>query len=153
MRMLLCLTLGTLILASASVNAAGPGGLQVLEGYVHEPLQGIDSVVGKISKKDGLEIFYEIGSIPRPGGPAFGGQFSDRPQRMPKDQLRWYRETTVHGQPVHLAHGKNDALLVSFPLQGINFSTTVRTPDEMAQALLMILTYPNPVVEDEKAPR
>ncbi len=148
-----CLTLGTFLLG---VMSAGPalaadarlGGMRLLEGYEHQPLQGFDSIVGKISKKAGLQISYEIGSVPKPGAPRFGGQFSDRPKLTPKDQVRWYLEQTVNGQPVHLAYRKDNVLLVSFPQKGMNFSVTVRSADEMAEALLMILTYPDPIAGD-----
>jgi hypothetical protein len=148
-----CLTLGTFLLG---MMAAGPalaadarlGGMRLLAGYEHQPLQGFDSIVGKISKKAGLQISYEIGSLPRPGGLRLGGQFSDRPKLTQKDQVRWYLEQSVNGQPVHLAHRKDNVLLVSFPQKGMNFSVTVRSADEMAEALLMILTYPAPVAGD-----
>ena len=62
----------------------------------------------------------------------------------PKDKVRWYREQVVNNQPVHLAYRKDQVLLISYPLKGINLHVTVRTVDEMAEALLMILTYPGP---------
>jgi hypothetical protein len=124
------------------------GGMQLLPGYTHQKLQGFDSIVGKISKQNGLQISYEIGSLPRPGGIAFGGQFSDRARKTPKNQLRWYKEQIVNGQPVHLAHRKDGYLLVSFPKKGMNFTARVTSPEEMVDALLMILTYPNPVIKE-----
>jgi hypothetical protein len=123
------------------------GGLQLLAGYKHQPLQGIDSIVGRISKPGGLQITYEIGSIPKPGGLGFGGQFSDRPKRTPKNQLLWYKEQTVNGQPMHVAHRKDGYLLVSFPKKGVNFSVKVNTTADVAEVLLMVLTYPNPVAK------
>ncbi|MFQ5809126.1 MAG: hypothetical protein ACE5JM_05860 [Armatimonadota bacterium] len=150
MKQLVCLSLGTLALCLAVSGPllaadAPPGGIRLLPGYEHRPLQGFDSIVGEIRKGDGLQISYEIGGLPRPGGPALGGQFSDRPKLTPKDQVRWYREQTVNRQPVHLAYRKDGFLLVSFPQKGINFRVRVRSADEMAEALLMILTYPGPV--------
>jgi hypothetical protein len=90
-----CLSVGTIVFAMtatgpASADEARLGGMRLLEGYEHQPLQGFDSIVGKISKKGGLEISYEIGSVPKLGAPQFGGQFSDRPKLTPKDQVRWY---------------------------------------------------------------
>ena len=122
--------------------------MRLLPGYVHQPLQGFDSIVGKITKKDGLQINYEIGGIPKPGGLRLGGQFSDRPKLTPKNQVRWYREQIINGQPVHLAYRKDNFLLVSYPKKGINLSVKIRTADEMAEALLMILTYPNTDAND-----
>lgn len=153
MKRWLCLTLGTLLLGATVVSStlaadARLGGMRLLPGYVHQPLQGFDSIVGKITKKDGLQINYEIGGIPKPGGLRLGGQFSDRPKLTPKKQVRWYREQIVGGQPVHLAYRKDNILLVSYPKKGMNLSVKLHSADEMAEALLMILTYPNKVADD-----
>lgn len=138
-----------LLAGAVPAEAASPlEGMQLLPGYVHQPLQGIDSVVGRIVKKDGLTLTYEIGSLPQPGGLRLGGQFSDRPKQVPPARLRWYREQLVHGQPVHIAYLKDDSLMVSFPLKGMNIHTKVTSTSEMADALLMILTYPG--VKPEK---
>lgn len=153
MKRWLCLILGTLLLAATNAGStlaadARIGGMRLLPGYLHQPLQGFDSIVGKIAKKDGLQISYEIGSIPKPGGLSLGGQFSDRPKRTPKNLLRWYREQIVNGQPVHLAYRKDNILLVSYPKKGMNLSVKISSADEMAEALLMILTYPNTAIAD-----
>jgi hypothetical protein len=121
-----------------------PGGMRLLPGYTHKPLQGIDSVVGRIVKDDGWIISYEIGRVSKPGKPQMGGDFSDRAKLMPKTKVRWYREQTINGQPVHLALSKTDTLLVSFPAKGMNFHTTIRSSEQLVDAMLMILTYPQP---------
>src|SRR5262245_6481631 len=94
-------------------NAPAPGGIKLLPGYVHEKLQGIDSIVGRLVKKEGLTIQYEIGAVPKPGGPVFGGSFSDYPKNTPADQRLWYKEQTIGGRDVHLAMLKTKMLLVS----------------------------------------
>ncbi|MCH7729876.1 MAG: hypothetical protein IH991_25910 [Planctomycetes bacterium] len=148
-----CLTLGTflvgvMVTSPASAADARLGGMRLLVGYKHQPLQGFDSIVGKIEKEGGLRINYEIGHVPKPGAPRFGGSFSDRPKLTPKDKVRWYREQVVNGQAVHIAYRKDNVLMVSYPKKGMNFSVTIRSTDEMAEALLMILTYPDPVAGD-----
>ncbi len=129
------------------------GGMRLLPGYQHEKLQGIDSVVGRIVKKKGLTIMYEIGEIPQ-GGLRFGGSFLDRPKQTPKQQLKWYREQMVNGQPMHIAYLKNKSLLVSFPESikdhGINFHVdNVKSMKEMADVLLMLTTFPEAKVKKE----
>lgn len=123
------------------------GDTKLLPGYKHEKLQGIDSIVGKIINPKGLSIFYEIGAIPK-GQFRFGGSFTDRPKTTQKSQLRWYKEQKVLGQPVHIAYLKNGMLLVSYPEsipgKGINFSTKIQSPTDMADALIMLLTFPKP---------
>ncbi len=127
-----------------------PGAINLLPDYTHERKQGFDSIPGVISKgkKGGLQIYYDIGSIPKPGAPRFGGQFSDRAKAVPAAQRLWYKEQIVNGQPVHLAWTKQKRLLASYPKSGINFSVNVKTMEELADALLIILSYP----EAPKAP-
>ena len=130
---------------------AAPGGMQLLPGYTHKPLQGIDSIVGQIVKDDGWKISYEIGRVSKPGQPMTGGGFRDRPKLMPKAKVRWYRQQTVNGQPVHLALSKDDTLLVSFPDKGMNFHANIRSSEQLTDAMLMILTYPQPATAGTKA--
>ena len=150
------ITLGVLLLsatASSALSAADAriGGMRLLPGYAHTPLQGFDSIVGKVAKEGGLQISYDIGAIPKPGGLRFGGMFSDRPKNTPKDQVHWYHEQVVNGQPVHLAHRKDNYLIVSYPNKGVNFSVELKTAADMAEALLMILTYPDTAADDAAA--
>ncbi len=58
---------------------------------------------------------------------------------------------TVHGQPVHLAYRKDKILLISYPLKGVNFHVTIQSTDDFADALLRILTYPDPTAADAPA--
>lgn len=118
-----------------------PFGIKLLPGYVHEPKQGFDSVVGVISKKDGLTIMYEIGRVAKPSGLALGGDFSDRPKQLRPEQREWYKEQVLGGKQMHVAMAKDKSLFVSFPESGINFSVVTKSTDELAEALLMICTY------------
>jgi len=131
-----------------------PGGMKLLPGYTHRPLQGIDSVVGEIVKEGGLKISYEIGHVSKPGEPMVGGGFRDRPKLLPKAKVRWYREQTINSQPVHVAFSKDRMLLVSFPEKGMNFGAKIGSSEQFADAMLMIVTYPNEAVSgttDDKA--
>lgn len=119
------------------------GGMNLLPGYEYRPIQGIDSIVGEISKPNGLTISFEKGLVYASGEPRTGGAFLDRPQKLKNSrQIRWYREQIVNGQPVHLAYRNDDWLLVSFPQEGMNLAVVVRDASEMAEALLMIMTCP-----------
>lgn len=101
--LLSAMTVGPTMAADARID-----GMRLLPGFTHQPLQGFDSIGGKIGNKDGLQINYDIGGIPKPGGLRLGCQFSDRPKLTPKKLVRWYREQVVNQQPVHLAYRKDN---------------------------------------------
>jgi hypothetical protein len=117
-----------------------PGALQLLPGYTHVPKQGFDSVAGEISKKDGLTIQYEIGRVRKPGAFALGGDFSDRAAGL--RDAEWLKKQVVNGQTMNVAYSKDNMLYVSFPESGVNFHVKAKTPEEVAEVLLMLLTYP-----------
>lgn len=118
-----------------------PGGVQLLPGYSHRSLAGIDSRPGEIVKKDGLKIMYDIGAIPKPGAPRLGGSYSDWTKQVPEKDRRWYREQTINGQPVHLVYTKTRRLTVSYPKGGINFSCEAKNEADLVDALLITLSY------------
>ena len=120
------------------------GGMRLLPGYVHEPRRGRDSVVGRIAKPDGLALHYEIGRLPDPGRPRTGGEFTDNAERVAEADRRWYREQVVGGQPMHLVLTTADDLIATFPERGMSISGRVKNAEELADALLMIMTYPSP---------
>jgi hypothetical protein len=136
------------LVVALSTNALAarpvPGGIQLLPGYEHKPLQGFDSIVGVIEKQGGLQIHYDIGRITPPGQPEIGGDFRDAAERLGHDKTYgvWYKEQVVNGQPVHIACGKDHTLRVTFPQSGVNFSTKAETVEGVTEALLMLLTYP-----------
>ncbi len=145
-------SLCTIAACPAAAAEAPPGGIRLLPGYTHNPLQGIDSIVGELVKDGGLKISYEIGHVSKPGEPMVGGGFRDRPKLTPKEKLRWYREQTVNGQPVHVAFTKDNTLLVSFPNKGMNFRTMVRSSEDFADAMLMMMTCPGPAAAEATQP-
>lgn len=124
-----------------------PGGFQIhlLPGYAYEPLQGIDSIVGRIVKKEGLTIQFEMGRIPQ-GGFRLGGDYSDYTQSVPEQNRQWYKEQTIGGRKVHVVLSKDHRLTISTAskTEGINFTTTAKTADEVADVLLMVLSLTKP---------
>jgi hypothetical protein len=129
--------------AALAANGAEemPFQMALLSGYQHEPLQGIDSVVGKISKAGGLTIQYEIGRVVKPGQPRLGGDFTDYAERLPPEERQWLKTQQLPAGKVNLAYSKMDVLFASFPETGVNFNVTVKSAEELAEALLLILSY------------
>jgi hypothetical protein len=130
-------------------QTAPPGNLRLLEGYSIRRTLALDTMNATIEGKSGLRIEFEAG-------------FSEGPLVQPerKATYEWYREQVVDGHQVYLAlvggsanpkmRGKSTCrgrLEVSYPLvEGskyatANFSAVVRNPQDLADALLMILTF------------
>ena len=125
----------------------------MLPGYKCERWSGEDTSNGSIYREGGLYIEYEYG--PSEGQAA-------HPNKAGK--LIWCKEQTINQKLVRLALAKpgvgtlwkpkkqrgpklGDIFLVTFPLGGaesseaINFYAEIRNPEEIAEVLLMVLTY------------
>jgi hypothetical protein len=108
--------------------------MTLLPGYQHERLQGIDTSVGRIWKKDGLEIHYDIGRL--------AGNYAQSREKD-KDKLEWFKEQAVGGRNVQIALTKDRVLTIT--VAGFaNFYGTVKSEGDLADMLLMVLTYDEP---------
>ena len=107
-----------------------PGAIKLLPDYTHQTQQGIDTRMGKIFKKGGLTIQYDIGF--------FAGNYAGSQQ---KNQRRWYKEQIINGQTVQLVRTKDRTLCVTFVEHSANFYAKVKTEEDIADVLLMVLTY------------
>jgi hypothetical protein len=142
------ITLVLLLFGMTTPPASGqtllPGGFEIrlLPGFTHEPLQGIDSIVGRIAKKDGVQIQYEMGRIPQ-GTLRLGGDFVNQALQLPEKERLWLKEQIAGGRKVHVAYSKEQRLIVSTAsaTEGVNFTAVARTPSEVADVLLMVLTF------------
>ena len=128
-------------------------GIQLLEGYKFKRLQAFDAATWAIYKEGGLTIVFEAGLNQ--------GLWAD-PKKI--DQYAWYREQNLNGRKVKFALIKSglktvwepdqprssetgNILLVTFPLNDslpdytANFKAEILNDQEMADALLMILTF------------
>ena len=137
-----------LMFGAATSTAFGqtllPRGLEIrlLPDYAHEPLRGIDSVVGRIGKKDGLQISYTMGPIPKEGGLRTSGHFANAALLTPEKDRVWFKEQNAGGRKVDATLTKNTGLIVSSvsATEGVNFVAMAKTPGEVADVLLMVLT-------------
>jgi hypothetical protein len=106
-----------------------PGGIRLIKGYTHKTLQGIDTRVGRISKKGGVTINYDIGHL--------AGNYAV----MESKRAQWFRERRVAGEIVQIAFSKKGKVYITFPRANANFDANIKTPTEMADVLLMVLTF------------
>jgi hypothetical protein len=116
--------------ASLAQRDLPPGRIKLLPGYQHKRLQGIDTRVGRIWKDGGLDIKYDIGFL--------AGDYAD-PKNM--KEYTWFKQQSIGGHLVHCALDKSNTLVVSFPDSSANFMAAVKSQGDVADMLLMILTY------------
>jgi hypothetical protein len=126
-----------------------PGGIRLLPGYTASGGWHVDSGAWTIKKKGRLTIKFKVG---------VGAGFLAHPRFA--SEYSWYAEQTIRGHRVNLALTKpglitiwsparkeqGTILLVSFPLgphqdRAANFSAKVSSPQDVAEMLLIVLTY------------
>jgi len=125
------LLLAPLLLAATCMaqSEAPPGNIRLLPGYLHQRGQGFDSKVGTIARREGLTIEYDIGPM--------AGDYTDRKW----DGEIWRKNQIINGHPIVVVFTKANLLVISFPGRNANFLATIRSDSEMADMLLMVLTY------------
>jgi hypothetical protein len=107
-----------------------PGSIKLLSGYKHKTEQGIDTRVGRIWKEDGLTIEYDIG---------FSAGHYAKPGEL--DKYSWYKEQVIGKQSLRCALTRDSLLIVTFPDASANFFAKVKRQEDIAEVLLMVLTY------------
>ncbi len=114
-----------------------PGSIVLLEGYRHKTEQGIDSRVGRIWKDGGLEISYDIGGL--------AGEYANT---IEAGQILWKRQQRLHGRNAVLVMNRENRLFVTFAGTDdhppANFFASIGSTQDLADMLLMVLTYPAP---------
>lgn len=107
-------------------------GIQVLQGYRHEDIGGMDTRRGKISKPKGPEIMYDIGALAT----------NETAIHFKSKDFLWARSISIGAHSLELVMKDDETLYASFPRYYANFiGTRVRTKADLADVLLMIVTY------------
>jgi hypothetical protein len=108
-----------------------PGGIRLLDGYTHTRLQGIDTGVGKISKPGGMTIEYDNGVL--------AGLYAR--QCWSKTACLWFKRQMIGGREVWLGLTKEGQIIATFPKEYANFFAQTKSSEDIADFLIMILTY------------
>lgn len=108
-----------------------PGNMRLLEGYTHTSLQGIDTSVGRISKPGGMEIKYENGPL--------AGLYASR--CWSKNVCFWFKRQVLNEREVWLGLTKSGEMIATFPKEYANFYAQTKSSEDIADFLIMILTY------------
>jgi hypothetical protein len=127
------------------------GGIRLLDGYRFERSHTFDTINGVITKTGGLRIEFESGI-----NEGYAVEAKN------KTKYIWYREQTINGHKVMFALAKrgvtpwkpevtrnptpSNVLMVTFPGrivpdQAANFYAEVANEQEIADMLLMVLTF------------
>lgn len=135
-----------IIVVVSNCRASGKGALageqngwpvQLLPGFKWTFIRGIDSGGGMISNKDGLNIEVE-----------FCCGFANEAEEVSKKLVLWREEQTVNGERVLVVFTKSRELIASFPIgtaRATNFRAKIHNQKEMAETLLMVMTYRPPL--------
>lgn len=119
-------------------------------GFKHEQLQGIDSLPGRLFHRDGREIHYDIGRYYPPGQPRTGGAYENQAQKAAAKANVVVKQQTIAGQAFDVTQTDEGLTIstVSVPhSRGINFFSAAKTPADVADVLLMVLSLQAPPVE------
>lgn len=109
-----------------------PGRIKLLDGYTHFREQGIDTSVGRIKKEGGLDIAYDIGHL--------AGEYTNTCVRD-KNNCVWFKEQKLELEVVKIALTKDGEIIATFPKTTANFFARVKSQEDIADFLIMILTY------------
>lgn len=108
------------------------GSMTLLPGYrIEMASHATDSFGGKISKEGGFTIYYD--------NLVNAGTHTEDPSLVKK--TRWRKEQTVDGHKMVVLLTRDNELVVSFPDWQANFFANVHSEQELADVLLMVVTY------------
>ncbi len=127
------------------VSYDGPKGLSLPAGYRFVTVQSMCNLAGRIEGPDGFAISYSQWTpLDSPDMPRHSGHYNDADgtlARFPNEAKLRY----VNGELLELAVLGNRNISASFPGLGVHMATTVRNPQEFADAITIILSIPNSI--------
>ncbi len=110
-----------------------PGSINLVDGYIHTKKQGIDTAVGEISKSNHLKINYDIGFL--------ASNYASRIYNDLGENVAWYKLQKVNDMTLYLIRGKDGTIVATFPETCANFYAKTTSDEEVADFILMIMTY------------
>lgn len=108
-----------------------PGNIRLLDGYHHQSGRSVDSITGKIWKEHGVTFGYDIALD--------AGDYSIRPEW--NGNVMWRTEQIVNGEKVVCVFTNSKRLLIAFPRHMANFYGDIHNQRDLADMMLMVLTY------------
>lgn len=129
---LLLLALASCTSVSAAPEKAPeppPGGMKLLPGYEHRPLQGIDTSVGEIVKGERVVIRYDIGPLA-----------GDRVRPEDREKCLIYEEKRIEGQTARFCSTPT-GLDVTFAESSANFFVRPENEAELRELVMMVESF------------
>ncbi len=118
--------------AQADMKAVpAPSGIQLLEGYQHRSLPGMDTTIGVIWKDGGPRIDYEIGAL----GPREAREYRQTHKSI------WGTTVKVRDMSFDFVLDADQDILVA-TIGYANFTArNVKSRRDLSEVMLMIMTY------------
>lgn len=111
-------------------NRAGLGGMRLLPGYAHEYQGGLDTCTGRIWKKGGATILYDIGNLA-----------GDKARALAeRSGVAWTKTQQIGGTSFQVTMLTSRYVVVTVG-HVANFSILKATDEMLADLLLMLVTY------------
>ncbi|HWZ96563.1 MAG TPA: hypothetical protein VN025_02265 [Candidatus Dormibacteraeota bacterium] len=104
----------------------------LLQGYKLDVGKAIDSEWRVIWKAGGLRLDF-----------GQGGYFEDETKRIKKADILWTQEQTIDKQRVRFVYTKSHELMATFPTLNARFKAHIHNQQELADMLLMVVTFNN----------
>jgi hypothetical protein len=115
------------------------GEIRLPTGFEFEKRNGIDSVVGRIWRKGGPEIKFDI------------GQGAGNYAKHYRDNALWFKETTFKELKVQMTLTKDRLFCLTFPKYCMNFRCKTKTDEDLVEVLAVLLTFSErPELRDQK---
>jgi hypothetical protein len=109
-----------------------PGNIKMLPGYIHKTGRHTDTYDGTISKKNGIEIYYDMGRL--------AGNYALFHYKREKGNLIWSKVQKINGLKLRISYLKDGSIYATFG-KWDNFISTVKTNEELSDFLTIIMTY------------
>jgi hypothetical protein len=105
--------------------------VQLLPGYKLQIVPGVEGSGGTIWKRGGPTIGFNLPQC----------CFGNIADSIESTSVLWRQEQIINGQKVICVFTKSHELVITFPKSLSNFQANVRNQQELAEILLMVLTY------------
>lgn len=127
--------------ATAALSARPDAAVRPMDGWKHETLRGIDSTVGRFVGERGFEIRYDAGGMA--GNWAAGAR--------KRGEVAWSRKQVVNGLPCEFVMTTKGRIIATFPEQMTNFFAEAKSPEDVADFMLLAMTFSPPAASPRAA--